>query len=75
MQKSKLTNLTRALMALIIMPSFVFCSNQAQSSISNNNETINELFDADVDITITAILRKRNFLKDLKQQFTPTKQN
>lgn len=54
MQKSKLKNLTRALMALIIMPSFAFCGNQAQSRQSNHNVTINELFEADVDISITA---------------------
>ena len=41
-------------MALIIMPSFVFCSNQAQSRQSNHNETINEKFEADVDVSITA---------------------
>ena len=54
MQKSKLINLTRALMALIIMPSFVLCSSGAQSNQTSGNSTINELFEADVDIAITA---------------------
>ena len=54
MQKSKIRYLTRALMALIIMPSFAFCGNQAQSNQSNNNRVINELFEADLDISIIA---------------------
>ena len=54
MHKSKLIYLTRALMVMIIMPSFAFCSNPSQSRQSNRNETINELFEADVDISITA---------------------
>ncbi len=41
-------------MALIIMPSFAFCSNQAQSNQSSSNKVINELFEADVDISISA---------------------
>ena len=66
MHKSKLTNLTRALMALIIMPSFAFCSNQEQNRQSNHNETINELFKADVDISITATLSEVQLFEGAK---------
>ena len=41
-------------MALIIMPLFVFCTRGAQNNQSNSNRTINELFEADLDISITA---------------------
>lgn len=41
-------------MIMIIMPSFAFCSNSAQNKQANNNRTISESFEADVDISITA---------------------
>ncbi len=54
MQISKLKYLTRALMALIIMPSFALCANGAQNKQTTNNSTINEQFEAEIDISITA---------------------
>lgn len=41
-------------MVLIIMPSFAFCHNDGQNKQLRNNQTINESFDADIDISITA---------------------
>ena len=41
-------------MILFIMPLFAFCTHGAQSNQSNSNRVINELFEADVDISITA---------------------
>ena len=54
MNERRIKTLMRALMALVIMPSFAFCSNQGQNRQSNHNETINEKFEADVDVSITA---------------------
>ena len=54
MQISKLLYLTRALITLIIMPSFAFCSNNKQNKQVENYRTITETFVADVDISLTA---------------------
>ena len=54
MKKTSIKYLTGALMALIIMPSFVFCHSSAQNKQSNSSLTINESFEADIDIAITA---------------------
>ena len=53
-------------MALIIMPSFAFCHNEGQNKQSNNSQTINESFVADVDITITAKPSKMQLLEGQK---------
>ena len=54
MRKNRVKYVTRVLMALIIMPSFAFCHNEGQNKQLSNNQTINESFDADIDISITA---------------------
>ena len=42
-------------MVMIIMPSFVFCHNEAKSKQTHSFSAITESFDADVDISITAV--------------------
>ena len=54
MHKNKLTYLTRALMVMIIMPSFVFCHNTGQNKQTKGFSTITDSFEADIDLSITA---------------------
>ncbi|MDD2475063.1 MAG: multicopper oxidase domain-containing protein [Dysgonamonadaceae bacterium] len=54
MHKNKLTYLTRALMVMIIMPSFVFCHSTGQNKQTKRFSTITESFEADIDLSITA---------------------
>ena len=42
-------------MVLIILPSFVFCHSNGQNKRANNHHIVNESFEADVDISLTAV--------------------
>ena len=55
MQLINIKHLTRVLMVIIIIPSFVFCHNDGQNKQADNHNTINESFEADVDISLTAV--------------------
>ncbi len=54
MRKNNLKYLAGAMMIMIILPSFAFCHNSKQNKQSNNHPTINETFEPDIDISITA---------------------
>ncbi len=44
----------RALIIMIIMPSFAFCQNSKQQKRSSNQFTVTESFEPDIDISLTA---------------------
>ena len=54
MRKNKSKQIMRALILLIIMPSFAFCQNSKQQKRSSNQFTVTESFEPDIDISLTA---------------------
>lgn len=54
MRKNKSKQIMRALIILVIMPSFAFCQNSKQQKRSSNQFTLTESFEPDVDISLTA---------------------
>lgn len=54
MKKTKLKQITRVLILLVIIPSFAFCNNSKQQKRSSNQFTITDSFEPDIDISLTA---------------------
>src|SRR5690554_5369040 len=54
MKKTKLKQITRVLILLVIIPSFAFCNNSKQQKRSSNQFTITDSFEPDIDISLTS---------------------
>ncbi|MFA7135342.1 MAG: multicopper oxidase family protein [Bacteroidales bacterium] len=54
MKKTKLKQITRVLILLVIIPLFAFCNNSKQQKRSSNQFTITDSFEPDIDISLTA---------------------
>jgi len=66
MNKNRLKQVMRALIILVIMPSFAFCQNSKQQKRSSKQFTITESFDPDIDISLTATPAEMQLFKGEK---------